>query len=193
MLARGFSLDVDEAAVRDEVRQVAARWWLLVLLGVAALVVGVILLLNPFTAVGTLAVLVALGLIFDGVGELLNARRFRHPVLAVVLGLVWIVTGVLALAWPGITLWALAIITGVSFIVGGLVQAVGAVVDHEEVPLWGLWALLGVAGVVVGVFALAWPGATILVLAILLGIRLVLSGIVAITGGFALKRLAAGP
>lgn len=192
MLARGFALDVDDALVRDEIRQMARRWWVLVLLGIAAVVIGVILLLNPFTAVGTLALLVAIGLIADGLTEVVQARRFKHPALAVVLGLVFIAAGVLAVAWPGITLWALAVVTGVTFIVSGVVQAVGAVVDHEEVPLWGLWALLGVAGVVVGVLALAWPAATVLVLAILLGIRLVLSGLVAVAGGFALKRLADG-
>lgn len=191
MLARGFAFEVDDAAVADEVRRAAKRWWILVALGVAAAVVGVILLLNPFTAVSTLALLVAIGLIVDGIGEMLNARRFRHPVLAIVIGAVWIAAGVLALAWPGITLWVLAVVTGASFVIGGLIQTIAAVVDHEEIPLWGLWAVLGVIGMIVGVLALAWPGATVVVLALLLGIRLVVSGVVAIAAGLALRRLAA--
>jgi uncharacterized membrane protein HdeD (DUF308 family) len=45
--------------------------------------------------------------------------------------------------------------------------------------------------VVVGVLALVWPGATVLVLAILLGVRVFIEGLVLMMFGLGLRRLAA--
>jgi uncharacterized membrane protein HdeD (DUF308 family) len=63
---------------------------------------------------------------------------------------------------------------------------VGAV--SLRVEGWG-WLLFGGAlSVVVGVLALAWPGATILVMGLLLGARMLLFGLSEIMFGLALHQ-----
>ncbi len=49
---------------------------------------------------------------------------------------------------------------------------------------WGLVLALGVISIIIGIMALVWPGATIIVLAILLGAYLLVSGIFQIVRGF---------
>jgi uncharacterized membrane protein HdeD (DUF308 family) len=49
---------------------------------------------------------------------------------------------------------------------------------------WGLVLTLGLVSIIIGIMALVWPGATILVVAILLAAYLIVSGIFQIVRGF---------
>jgi uncharacterized membrane protein HdeD (DUF308 family) len=96
------------------------------------------------------------------------------PVLA---GAASIVAGVLAIVWPDITLLALALITGINLMVlGGL--AIGEAFADDEQANKTLGVVLGVLGVLAGIVMLRRPGDTLLVLIVILGLWLVLSGIV---------------
>lgn len=178
---------VDEAGVREAAR----RWWVPLVLGLITAVVGVIVIIRPISGVFGLAVLIALGFFLSGIGDLASVSQWGErkwvPVLWGVLG---IAAGIVAVVWPAITLWALAVVIGIGLIVRGLLR-VGASVSARP-HLWGLWALLGLVELVVGVLAIAWPGVTILVLAVVIGIELLLVGIAEIAMAFQLKRLADG-
>jgi uncharacterized membrane protein HdeD (DUF308 family) len=163
----------------------SSKWWLFLLLGAVSAVVGVFLILDLFTAVATVALLAALGLVLTGIGELITAGRYRN-VLGLVAGGVLVAAGVLAAAWPGITLWVLAVVAGVGLVVSGVARVIGAV--SLRVEGWGWLLFAGVVSVVVGVVALVWPGATILALGLLLGVRMLLFGIAEIMFGLALHR-----
>ena len=49
---------------------------------------------------------------------------------------------------------------------------------------WGLVLTLGIVSVLIGIIALVWPGATILVIAILLAAYLIVSGVFQVVRGF---------
>ena len=163
----------------------SSKWWLFLLLGAVSAVVGVLLLLDLFTAVATVALLAALGLVLTGIGELITAGRYRS-VLGLIAGGILVAAGVLAAAWPGITLWVLAVVAGVGLVVSGVARIIGAV--SLRVEGWGWLLFAGVVSVVVGIVALIWPGATILALGLLLGIRMLLFGIAEIMFALALHR-----
>lgn len=171
-----------------ELRRVTSRWWMVALLGVATAVLGVLLLANLAVAVGTLAVIVAIALLFEGFDEILTAERHRTRWPSYLLGAVWIVVGVLALAWPGITLLTLAVVVGVGFVVAGVGQIGASVTWRRRLPMWGLWLGLGVVTLVIGLLALIWPGLTILTLAVWLGVALVMRGVGALWFGLQLHR-----
>jgi uncharacterized membrane protein HdeD (DUF308 family) len=161
----------------------SSRWWAFLLLGIASAVVGLILMLDLFTAVTTLALLVALGLVLTGVNELISAGRYGST-LGLIAGVVLIAGGILAAVWPDITLWALAVVVGIDLIISGVARIVGAL--SLRVEGWGWLLFGGILSLVVGVLALAWPEATILVLGLLLGLRLLLFGIAEIMFALAL-------
>lgn len=164
----------------------SSKWWLFLLLGAASAVLGVLLVLDLFTAVATVALLAALGLVVTGIGELITAGRYRN-VLGLIAGGVLVVAGVLAAAWPDITLWVLAVVTGIGLIVSGVARIVGAL--SLRVEGWGWLLFAGVVSVAAGVVALIWPGATILALGLLLGIRMLLFGMAEILFALALNRV----
>ena len=165
------------------------RWWMVVALGALMVVIGVLLLVNPFDAVRTLAVLVAFGLVVAAVDEMAQAERHTVKWPSYALAAVWFVTAVWALLWPDVTLWALAATVGIGLIIGGAAEILFVARFRRELPMWGVWLLDGALSVIVGVAALAWPEATVLALAVLLGIRVLLRGTATIAFGLALRRL----
>lgn len=185
---RPFALGTGDG-VAESVRRMTGRWWVVTLLGVATSVLGIFLLVDLATAIGVLALLVAIGLIVDGVNELIMADRQRRRWPAYVLGAVWIIIGVAALAWPHLTLLVLATVVGIGLIIGGAMEAGSAVSMRRSLPMWGLWLTLGLLTVVIGVLALAWPGLTILTLAIWLGVTLLVRGIGTIWFSLLLRRV----
>jgi len=171
---------------RAGLERASSKWWAFLALGVVSAIVGFLLVLDLFAAVTTLALLVALGLVVTGVGELMSAGRYRS-VLGVVAGAVLVVGGLLAAVWPDITLWALAFVVGIDLIVSGVARIMGAV--QLRVEGWGWLLFGGILSLVTGVLALVWPGATILVLGILLGLRMLFFGISEIMFGLALHHV----
>lgn len=174
-------------AAEAELRPRSALWWIHLLVGAALAVLGIVLLLEPRAAARTLGLLVGLALIIHGIDDLLLSGRRRG--LGVLAGVASIVAGVLAVAWPDLTLWALAVITGMAFIaVGSLKITTGMMAKGE--PGWG-WVLLGgIASAVLGVLALTWPAATTLVLALLLGARTLMAGLAEIAFALGAHRTA---
>jgi len=168
---------------RQGLERASSRWWLFLLLGLVSVGLGVVLMFDLFTAVSTLALLVAISLIAEGVGELVAVGRYR-TVLGLVAGLVLLAAGVIAAIWPDITLWVLAVVVGIGLMISGLARIMGALALRVEG--WGWLFVAGVLSVAAGVLAVAWPDATILVLGLLLGARILLFGISEIAFGLAL-------
>ena len=107
----------------DALRVLRGRWlpwWAVLGLGVAAVVVGVWLTAEPFRSLSVLVALVAAGLVLTGLGEIAVADESRWPWLGWLVGAVWIVAGVVAAAWPGLTVLGLAIAVGIGLLVGGI-------------------------------------------------------------------------
>jgi uncharacterized membrane protein HdeD (DUF308 family) len=165
------------------------RWWLVVALGVAITAVGVVLVLSPFGTVRALAVIVAFGLALAAADELAQAERHEMRWPSYALGAAWLLTAVAALMWPDVTLWVLAVVVGVGMIAGGIAEVLFTFRYRRELPRWDLWWLDGLLSIVVGVFALVWPEATVVVLAVLVGVRLIVRGGATIAFGLGLRRL----
>jgi Short repeat of unknown function (DUF308) len=84
-------------------------------------------------------------------------------------GILAVVVGIIALAWPSVTVLALVILFAVhAFIAAGL-QAVRAFSSRTAGPVIG-HLLLGLVDLAAGVIALAWPGPTALVLVLIVGV-----------------------
>jgi uncharacterized membrane protein HdeD (DUF308 family) len=154
-------------------------------LGLAALVIGVVLLFHPTAAARTLALLLGLSLVIGGLLEMAvgwGAEKRRWA--SIILGAVLVVGGVLAAFWPGVTLATLALITGLSLIVHGAARIGLAVVARQEIPSWGWLVLAGAVNVLVGVIAIAWPEVTVLVLSVVLGLQIAVFGLLLIGAAF---------
>jgi uncharacterized membrane protein HdeD (DUF308 family)/acetyl esterase/lipase len=150
------------------------RQWARLVLGGACAVLGAVLTLRPFTSLAVLVLLVGGAFLATGVSELVEARDAATPAVAVAAGLGWIAAGVVVVVWAGSTIHALAIVAGISMILGGVTKVTGAIRGRVEDRVIGV--LTGMASVILGLLALSWPDKTVLVLGLLVGPSMLIFG-----------------
>lgn len=102
-------------------------------------------------------------------------------------GVASVAFGVVALAWPGVTLAALTLLFGAYALADGAITLVVAARRGRTPHRW-LLVLDGLLGVGAGLATFMWPALTLLVLLFLVGARFFLSGIVQMATAIALRR-----
>src|SRR5215813_3356397 len=101
----------------------------------------------------------------------------------ILLGVLAIIVGIIALAWPQVTILALVILFAVyAFIAAGL-EAMRAFSSRSAGPVFG-HLLLGLVDLAAGVIALVWPGPTALVLVLIVASWAVVAGLFEIASAF---------
>jgi uncharacterized membrane protein HdeD (DUF308 family) len=98
-------------------------------------------------------------------------------------GVLAVALGIVALAWPGITVLSLVILFAIYAFVAAAFEGVKAFSSDGAGPVVG-HLLLGLVDIAAGVIALAWPGPTALVLVLLVGAWAVVAGVIEIYAGF---------
>lgn len=94
-------------------------------------------------------------------------------------GVLSIVVGILVLVWPGHTLVALAVLFGLQLVISGLFRLVAAIAASDATAgARALLAILGLLGLVVGLWALRHIDMAVSLLALFLGIYWLIDGIV---------------
>ena len=95
-----------------------------------------------------------------------------------IFGVISIIAGVLALAWPGPTLVVLGVLFGVELIVWGIYRLIGAIAFGDAGGgARVLWAILGILSLLLGFYAIRHIEITLLALGLLLGIFWLVDGI----------------
>ncbi|OJX70296.1 MAG: hypothetical protein BGO95_11715 [Micrococcales bacterium 73-13] len=163
------------------VRRFRLPWWISLIGGAAVVVLGLLLIVRPFASIGALVVLIGAAAVLAGVVEAVRAalpglRVWWRVVLAVLL----LATGVLVLAWPGLTIRMLVTIVGIALLAVGAVGLVRSVWSGGSPVSPGTRvaeALNGVTGVVLGVVALTWPDVTVLAVGVIFGAWLIYAGV----------------
>ena len=88
-------------------------------------------------------------------------RSLRHADwrwLHVAFGIIAIIAGVAALVWPGQTFLVLAAIIGWYVLFAGIFDIAASFAIQDEVDLWWLQLILGIAQVLIGFWAIGYPG-----------------------------------
>jgi len=101
----------------------------------------------------------------------------------ILLGVLAIVVGIVALAWPGATVLALVILFAIDAFIGAGLQLARAFTGRTAGPVFG-HLLLALISLAAGVVALAWPGPTALVLVLVVGIWAFIEGCFEIFAAF---------
>jgi uncharacterized membrane protein HdeD (DUF308 family) len=164
---------------------VASGWWLLVLLGVASLVAGVILVFKPSNSLAALAVIFGIFLLLDGIAAVVSSfQREEGRALLAIIGIVGIVVGILLIRHPTHAVNAIGLIIGIWLVAAGAVGLVNAVVERQRLILR---LALAVLEIVFGIVIVSNPHIGYATLAILIGIWLILNGLGMILLGIALR------
>ncbi|MDL4770869.1 MULTISPECIES: HdeD family acid-resistance protein [Thermomonosporaceae] len=111
----------------------------------------------------------------------------RHWWVLALRGAFAVLFGVVAWVWPGITVLALVVLFGAYALVDGVMALAEAVRGGPGASrAWR--AVSGVAGVVLGIAALVWPGITGLALLMLIAAWAVITGVMEIIAAIALRK-----
>jgi uncharacterized membrane protein HdeD (DUF308 family) len=122
-----------------------------------------------------------------GQGAVILHSLAKNWWLLLLRGLAAIIFGVLAFAWPGITVISLVIVYGAYALVDGLFSIYAAIRGGGTAPRWWL-AVVGVAGVLAGLISFAVPGVVALWLLFLIGAWAIVSGVFEIIGAIRLRK-----
>ena len=104
-------------------------------------------------------------------------------------GALAVIVGIIALAWPGVTILALVILFAIYAFIAASIEAMRAFSSAKAGPVIG-HLLLALIDVAAGVIALVWPGPTALVLVLIVAIWAVTAGIFEIFAGFGARKTA---
>ncbi len=179
-------LDADSEAFLE---RLGRAWWLILVLGVISLIVGVIVLVRPFTAVNVAAIIFGIWLLASGVFQLAQAFNSRLETVARVLnaitGVIGIILGILCLESVENRISLLILFIGLWWIMRGIVQiVVGASSEGGGVAVF-----LGVVGLIAGIVLLVWPIETLTVLTVVVGIWLLVLGLFEVIAAFRVRSL----
>ena len=163
----------------------------LILLGILAVIVGIIAIAWPGVTILALVILFAI-YAFMAAG-LQAARAFSSrtagPVFGhLLLGLIDLVAGVIALAWPVPTALVLVIVVAAWALVGGFAEVFAAFQIGETAGTRALFILGGLVSIAFGVVIFARPNVGAVTLALLFGLFSLIYGVSQITTGVELRR-----
>jgi uncharacterized membrane protein HdeD (DUF308 family) len=103
-------------------------------------------------------------------------------------GIVAIIFGLLALIWPGLTLFVLIALFGAYALVDGIFAVIAGIASYGRNERW--WAVLleGIAGIVLGLLTFFYPGTTALVLVFFIAAWALITGVFEIAAAIRLRK-----
>src|SRR5499427_10002510 len=90
----------------------------------------------------------------------------RHWWVPVIRGVAAIVFGIIARAYPGLTIATLVLFFGAWVLIDGIFRIVGTIGYRASDPDWGWQLIIGILGIIVGLLTFHAPGITALALVI---------------------------
>ena len=172
---------------------IAENWWLFLLRGIAAILFGILAFVWPGLTLLTLVLLWGIYALVDGVFALWSAISGRTGGLAprwwlAAVGVVGVIAGLGAFAWPAITALVLLAFIAAWAIITGLVQIWGAIRLRKEIEGEWLLGLMGLLSIIFGVALIAMPEAGLVVLVWMIGWFALLTGFIHIFFAFRVRR-----
>src|SRR3979490_263733 len=147
--------------------------WMPLLLGVWAVLAGILTIIWPGSTVLALAIIFGVFLVIPGPMQIVHAVQLRGHArewwLLLVRGVADLALGVLTLVWPGITVLVLALLFGIDVLLLGVFEPAGAIRARAVRRDWTWYLARGLVAIGLGIVTVAWPDITVFALALLLG------------------------
>jgi uncharacterized membrane protein HdeD (DUF308 family) len=169
------------------------KWWVLLLRGVAFIALGVIAMMWPGIPMASLVVLFAAFSLIDGAASVILGMRGEADGTVwwtmILLGVLALAAGIVAFAWPGLTLIVLLSIIASFAIVRGVFEIVAAIRLRKLIDDEWVLGLSGAASIVFGVLLFARPKAGLLVIAIMIGAFMMAVGVMSVALALRLRKV----
>ena len=173
--------------VQAGVRDLSAVWWWFLSLGVAWTLFGTYVLSYRVGSLAAVAALVGVAFLFGGVSQLMVATRVQSwRWLFIISGILGVAAGIMTFVWPAITLYVVAVLVAWYLIVFGIMHLVGALAG-PKLRYWWTQLLLGMAELVLGVWAVRSWQQSLVTLVTLVGVWAIVHGVVEIFAAFSVR------
>jgi uncharacterized membrane protein HdeD (DUF308 family) len=166
------------------------KWGWFIVIGVILLCLGFFALIYQFFATVFSVYYIAFLLIFAGITQVVHSFQIKgldQTALWAIMGILYIVTGVVAIYNPILASSALTLMMAILLLVGGTVQIMGAL-HNRHIPQWGWLLCSGIITFILGLLVVVeWPSNSVWVLGLFLGLDLIFQGWAYISIGIAFK------
>jgi uncharacterized membrane protein HdeD (DUF308 family) len=174
--------------VDDAGREVTKIWWIFLVTGIAWVLVSFLVLAADATTPATIGYLVAFVLLAAGINEFMQigfaeSWKWAHGAL----GLLFIVAGIMALLSPFQTFGILALLIGWYLLFKGICDIIFSIVERDVLSLWGVLLAAGIIELVIGAWAIGYPGRSAWLLVLWIGIGALVRGVTEIVFAFKLR------
>ncbi|QDP96268.1 HdeD family acid-resistance protein [Microlunatus elymi] len=180
-------VDPEASAFGDLAKKV---WYWPVIRGVLAIILGILAFAAPLTTVVTIAIVVGIWFIIDGIVAIVDAIRQRGSggmAFHIIVGIVDLVFGLLLLFWPGKTLLVFVYLAGIWAIVLGVLEIIASIRSRKQNSGW-IWGLaVGAIAIIFGIVVAVHPGFSLVTMTWIIGIFAVVFGIFWIIFGFMIR------
>jgi uncharacterized membrane protein HdeD (DUF308 family) len=122
-----------------------------------------------------------------GLGSAMVHALAKNWWLLLLRGVAAIIFGVLAFAWPGVTLLTLILFYGAFALADGVLAIIAAITGGAPGPRWWL-AIVGLLGIAAGLLTFLMPGLSALVLLFFIAGWAIATGVFQIIGAIQLRR-----
>ena len=172
---------------REVAEQVAGTWWLFLVTGILWTIFAWIVLSVNYDTVWAVAIYFGIGLIGGGLMSiLLGSQAPSWRWVHISFGVIAIVAGVVALLWPNQTFLVLAAIIGWYLLFAGLLDMVTSFMTRSDNDLWWLQLILGIVQILLGFWAIGYPGRSMALLVVWVGATALARGISSFVMAFGL-------
>jgi len=175
----------------DLVASIGRHWIWLLAFGILTLLAGVADVAWPGPTVIAIAGLFGIQLVIAGIFQFVNAFASSDltggvRVLSAVLGLLALIVGLYAIRHVQVSVVALALVLGIFWMVNGFVEIFNALA-YRDYPNRGWTGFMGVLSILAGIVVLAYPGISLVTLALVLGIWLIIYGVMEIAAALRVR------
>ena len=177
----------EHSPIQQIAEQISDLWWIALLTGLVSIALGLAILAADWT-VHALGIITGLVFVIRGIALTFSpAYAGRTAGEQVVAGIAGVIGGVVLVAWPGPTVLVLAVVVGAWLAVSGAFHIITSFYRRRALPFWGFTFAVGVIELLLGVWAMRRPEATLAALITIIGLWAVLTGVISCVTGFEIR------
>jgi uncharacterized membrane protein HdeD (DUF308 family) len=190
----GAMAALDPQQLAETSKEVLDLWWLWLVRGLLAILFGIAAWAWPGLTLTTLIWLIGAYIIVDGVISVFGF--FRHGdlswgrrILLLLWGVVQVIAGIVIWVAPGLGVITMMVIFGVWVMLTGMFLLVGAFTKDGHLMSPWVQALIGILGVLVGIYLVIEPGRGALATIWVIGVIAIAYGIMLVIAAFRIRSL----
>lgn len=174
----------------QDARAAASLWPVGLVAGILYLILGFIVLSYDATSLSLVSILIGVSFMFTGITWLVLLPRVMPDLkwFWIVAGILAIVAGIVAFAYPDESLRVLSLIVGWTLLLSGLLDAISALASRDY-EYWWLSLIAGLVMFGLGAWAVRETERSVVLLLTIVGVYCLVRGITEIVRAFRLRQV----